>query len=138
MEDRFDILEKLDGEITYNALLKRYHLLELFTICGGNEGGEDMTVIPYAADNTACQGGRRGNPIRIALGEVTQRMMSKAFPSLSPDTEEYEFRKRTMKRYRALASRFQALVDKFGRAILCFIQPCRGKSVSNWGISDNK
>ncbi|KAJ5205284.1 hypothetical protein N7491_004093 [Penicillium cf. griseofulvum] len=138
MGDRFNILERLDGEIAYNALLKRYHLLELFTNCGGNAGGEDMTVIPYAADNTTSQGGRRGNPIRIALAEVTQRMMTKAFPSLSPDTEEYQSRKRTMNRYRALASRFQALVDKFGRAILCFIQPCQGKSVSNWGISDNK
>lgn len=138
MADRLEILEELNGGNNYNAFLARYHILELFRNCGGHEGREDLIIIPYAADSTVSRPGKSGHPIRIALAEVTQRMMSMAFPSITPDTEEYKLKKAMMKRHRSLASRFQAFVDKFGLAILCFIQPYHGQNGSCGGISDNK
>ncbi|KAJ5110330.1 hypothetical protein NUU61_001587 [Penicillium alfredii] len=136
--DRLHILEKLNGENVYNCFLARYHTLELFRDCGGNEGTEDLRIIPYAADKMVTHSGRRGNPTRIALAEVTDRMMTREFPSLASNTVEYKRKRAAMKRHRLLASRFQTFVDAFGPAILCFIQPFNGQIASNGGISDNK
>lgn len=138
MADRLDILEELNGGNNYNTFLARYHILELFKNCGGHEDREDLRIIPYAAGNTVSQPGRKGHPTRIALAEVTERMMSMAYPSITPDTEEYKLKKAMMKRHRSLASRFQAFVNKFGFAILCFIQPYHSQNGPDGGISDNK
>ncbi|KAJ5379600.1 hypothetical protein N7509_012719 [Penicillium cosmopolitanum] len=136
--DRFNIMDKLDGDITFNALLKRYHLMELFRNSGGRESGGSMVIIPVYADSSFQRPGRKGNPISNACADVTQRMMTETFPSLRPGTREYDSKKVIMKRYRVLASRFQVFVDKFGLAILCFIQPFQGTRGPSWGISDNK
>lgn len=138
MADRIHILERLTGENVFNSLLARYHILEIFRDCGGREGADDLRIIPYAADRMVTHSSRRGNPTRIALAEVTQRMMARAYPSLDPNTDEYKQKRATMNRHRSLANRFQTFVDTFGLAILCFIQPFNGQVASNGGFSDNK
>jgi hypothetical protein len=128
----------LKGENVYNCFLARYHTLQLFRDCGGNEGTEGLRIIPYAADKMVTHSGRRGNPTRIALAEVTDRMMTKAFPSLAPNTGQYKEKRALMTRHRLLATRFQTFVDAFGLAILIFIQPFNGQIASSGGFSDNK
>lgn len=63
--------------------------------------------------------------------------MREVFPHLPSDNLEYDRRRRAMTRLRIIGRRYQALVDKFGQSVLCFLQPCSLTAELDKGVSDN-
>ncbi|CAG7960498.1 unnamed protein product, partial [Penicillium salamii] len=136
-KDRYEIMEGLDGNVAFNVFLKRYHLMELFRDCGGLQSRSSTYSISYTAESFSSTSRKRGNPKHNEDAVITEKMMKEVFPQLPRDNPEYERRRRAMTRLRIIARRYQALVDKFGRSVLCFLQPCSLTAELDKGVSDN-
>ncbi|KGO75172.1 hypothetical protein PITC_057930 [Penicillium italicum] len=136
-KDRYEIMEGLDGNVAFNVFLKRYHLMELFRDCGGLQSRSSTCSISYTAESFSSASRKRGNPKHNEDAVITEKMMREVFPQLPRDNPEYERRRRAMTRLRIIGRRYQALVDKFGQSVLCFLQPCSLTAELDKGVSDN-
>ncbi|KAJ5870203.1 hypothetical protein N7455_005144 [Penicillium solitum] len=136
-KDRYEIMEGLDGNVAFNVFLKRYHLMELFRDCGGLQSRSSTYSISYTTESFSSKSRKRGNPKHNDDAVITEKMMREVFPQLPTGNPEYERRRRAMARLRTIGRRYQALVDKFGQSVICFLQPCSLTAELDKGVSDN-
>jgi hypothetical protein len=135
--ERFAIIGDLEVREMYCALLKRYHVMELFRNCGGSDGRISTKVVMCTGREILQGSGRLGNPGHIDEANLTDRMMKEVFPSLRPGCKDYDSRRRSMSRLRVLGRRLQMFADRFGNSSLAFMQPCKVSGDSEKPISDH-
>ncbi|CAI7580910.1 unnamed protein product [Penicillium glandicola] len=135
--ESFAIIGELEARDTYCALLKRYHVMELFRNCGGSDSQITTNVVICTGREILQGSGRMGNPGHIDEAKVTDTMMKEVFPNLQPGGRDYETRRRSMSRLRVLGRRLQLFADKFGNSSLAFMQPCKVSGDFEKAISDH-
>lgn len=135
--ERFAIIGDLEVREMYCALLKRYHVMELFRNCGGSDSRITTKVVMCTGREILQGSGRIGNPGHIDEANLTDRMMQEIFPSLHSGCKDYESRRRSMSRLRVLGRRLQMFADRFGNSSLAFMQPCKVAGDLEKPISDH-
>jgi hypothetical protein len=135
--ERMAIIGDLEVREMYCALLKRYHVMELFRNCGGFDSRKTTKMIICTGREIFQAGGRTGNPGNNDEAYVTDRMMTEVFPALQPGSKDYESKRRSMSRLRVLGRRLQMFAERFGKSSLAFMQPCKVSGDSEKPISDH-
>lgn len=137
LHERIAIIGDLEVREMYCALLKRYHVMELFRNCGGSDSRRTTKMIICTGREILQPGGRTGNPSHHDEAYVTERMMKEVFPNLQPGSKDYESKRRSMSRLRVLGRRLHMFAERFGNSSLAFMQPCKVPGDPEKPISDN-
>jgi hypothetical protein len=93
-------------------------------------------MIFSTAETFSSKQPRKGNPKHNDDPEITNKMMKEVYPLLCSGGSEYETKRRAMTRLRVLGRRYQVLADKFGKNIICFLQPYSLTGEPNKEISE--
>lgn len=135
--ERIAIIGDLEVREMYCALLKRYHVMELFRNCGGSDSRRATRMVICTGREIFQAGGKTGNPGHNDEAHVTERMMKEVFPSLQPGCKDYESKRRSMSRLRVLGRRLHMFAERFGNSSLAFMQPCKISGAFEKPISDH-
>lgn len=135
--ETFAIIGDLEIREMYCALLKRYHVMELFRNCGGSDSRITTSMVMCTGKQAVQGSSRMGNPGHLDEANVTDRMMKEVLPNLQPGCRDYESKRRSISRLRVLGRRLQMFADRFGNSSLAFMQPCKITGDSEKPISDH-
>ncbi|KAF1994315.1 hypothetical protein P154DRAFT_586024 [Amniculicola lignicola CBS 123094] len=133
---RFCLISRLDGIISYYQLLRRHHILELFRECGGSKTLLGNGLVLTTPRNFGDALNKRGNPMNKAEADVTAKMMEEIFPEVRTGSDGHKAKYRMMTYLRRLGQRLNTLEMQFGNGILGLILDHGFTGQMNMGISD--
>lgn len=121
LQQRMDAIERLGTRIAYYELLRRYHILGLYTEHTLSPLGQEHPFIVDTDERCFSRGrGKRGNPQNHAAAQVTLAMFRDMYSSV-PHQAVPEKKYRLFKRLRRLGQRFHLLTNVFGYGVLALL-----------------
>jgi hypothetical protein len=139
LNERVKIILELDERVIGTQLVRWYHILELFTTCGGLETRSETGFVNNTTATLQSQKkGCLGNPTNMDDAKVAEAMIDQIYPGLHPSTEEYKGKLVVFKKLRQLGKRLHILVTKFGQGVLGLMTPFAFENGTDRGFSDNR
>ena len=131
---RYQVIESLQGQIAYLDLIRRYHILRLYTDNLNSYSARLLSgFMNSTIDNFSQTVGARGNPVYCAEADVTNAMLVDVLPDFrEKHRAENKRLRRRMSYLRALGRRLYKLTNILTIGVLALL-PSNTKSISLGG-----
>lgn len=135
--ETFLLIEKINQDIEYLLLLRRYYILRLFELCGGCDTPSCSGFVQETPEGSTATEKRGGNMRNNAEREVAECMIREIFPQIHRESREYEEKLRTAILLRKIGKRHHAISRRFGKGILAMIPFHEALGDPNLEVTDN-
>jgi hypothetical protein len=111
-------IERLDGDIAHNSLLRRCYIHQLFVESSAGSMKTSDGFVNNTIQSISSRTRNSGNPNNLEDSRVSKRIMCEVYPQLEQKTDDYNNKLRFVKRMRKLGQRLHWIVERFGYGII--------------------
>ncbi|KAJ5150852.1 uncharacterized protein N7482_010104 [Penicillium canariense] len=117
--ERFEVIGEIQANETFLEILRWNHILHLYRCSSESvEHTSKAAIIRVSHTEPITQTRTRGNPRKIEVSIVVNRMMGNIFPDLEPGSLIYRRKRREVLEIRKFGQRLHILAAHFGDAIV--------------------